>query len=99
MEFEVLAQSPADYTKWVDDVKKTASKLTEEEFNTLLDTAVVGRKTYSSTHLEFRPAPEGANGGHHHGGSDADAKNNEGSMDHSNMDMDDMGSMDHSQHE
>ncbi|WP_152395080.1 cytochrome aa3 quinol oxidase subunit II [Paenibacillus guangzhouensis] len=99
MEFEVLAQSPADYTKWVDDVKKTASKLTEDEFNKLLDTPVVGRKTYSSTHLEFRPAPEGANGGHHHGGGDADAKDNTGSMDHSNMNMDDMESMDHSQHE
>ncbi|AIG28829.1 cytochrome aa3 quinol oxidase subunit II [Brevibacillus sp. 7WMA2] len=68
MEFEVLAMSPADYSKWVDEVKKTAPELTEPEFDSVLDMEHVGRKTYSSTHLSFRPAPEGAHGGHNHGG-------------------------------
>lgn len=110
MEFEVLATSPEKYAKWVEDVKKTAPELTEQEFKTLLDTSFVGRKTYSSTHLTFSPPPEGENGGHHHGGdtkskpdeghenmnhTDDDKKEMDGmDMDHGNMDH-----MDHSQHE
>lgn len=92
MEFEALALSPAAYEEWVQEVKATASELTEEEFDELLDTAHVGRKTYSSTHLTFRPAPEGENGGHNHGG-DHDAEDTDSldmdmsEMDHSEMDM------------
>lgn len=93
-DFEVLAMNPSEYVKWVDDVKKTAPALTEEEFDKVLDTDFVGRKSYSSTHLSFRPAPEGENAGHHHGG---DAN----STDMGDMKMDDMdmSNMDHSQHE
>ena len=92
MEFEALALSPAAYEEWVQEVKATASELTEEEFDELLDTAHVGRKTYSSTHLTFRPAPEGENGGHNHGGDhyaeDTDSLDMDMSeMDHSEMDM------------
>jgi cytochrome aa3-600 menaquinol oxidase subunit 2 len=94
MEFEVLGMSPADYTKWVDDVKKTAPKLTETEFDKLLNTELVGRKSYSSTHLSFRPAPEGENAGHNHGKA-----NSTDNMDNMNMDDMDMSNMDHSQHE
>lgn len=92
MEFEALALSPAAYDEWVEEVKATASELTEQEFDELLDTAHVGRKTYSSTHLTFRPAPEGENGGHNHGG-DHDAEDTDSldmdmsEMDHSEMDM------------
>ncbi len=92
MEFEALALSPAAYEEWVQEVKATASELTEEEFDELLETAHVGRKTYSSTHLTFRPAPEGENGGHNHGG-DHDAEETDSldmdmsEMDHSEMDM------------
>ena len=68
MEFEALAMAPSEYDKWVKEVKDTAPELTESEFNKLLETAHVGRQTYSSTHLDFRPAPEGENDGHHHGG-------------------------------
>lgn len=64
MEFEALAMSAPEYEKWVDDVKATAPELTEDEFNKLLNTAHVGRMTFSSTHLEFSPPPEE---GHHHG--------------------------------
>lgn len=87
MEFEALALSPAAYDEWVEEVKATASELTEQEFDELLDTAHVGRKTYSSTHLTFRPAPEGENGGHNHGG-DHDAEDTDSlDMDMSEMDM------------
>ncbi|NWL86359.1 MULTISPECIES: cytochrome aa3 quinol oxidase subunit II [unclassified Paenibacillus] len=90
MEFEVLAMSNAKYGEWVNEVKNTAVPLTEEQFNSLLDTAKVGRQTYSSTHLEFSPAPEGEHAGHNHGGdSSGDTQ-----MDHSEMDMD--MNMDHS---
>ena len=76
MEFEVRAMNSKDYSEWVDEVKATAPKLTESEFQTLLDTAHVGIKTYTSTHLEFLPAPEGARAGHQHGDmqSDTDMK-------------------------
>lgn len=57
MEFETLAMSPSEYDKWVQEVKTTADKLDEKEFKSLLSTAYVGRKTFSSTHLSFSPAP------------------------------------------
>ncbi|QTD41915.1 cytochrome aa3 quinol oxidase subunit II [Sporosarcina sp. Te-1] len=70
MEFEAQVLTDKDYEEWVEDVKETAPALTESEFDELLEPSVLGRKTYSSTHLEFRPAPEGEHAGHHHGGSD-----------------------------
>ena len=57
MDFEALAVSPGEFVKWVEEVKTTAPELKEEEFNTLLKTAHVGLKSYSSTHLTFNPAP------------------------------------------
>jgi len=96
MEFEVLAMSPAKYDEWVNDVKNTASELTEDEFTKLLDTAKLGRLTFSSTHLEFSPPPEGENAGHNHGGSDDDSQMDHSDMDHSDMDMD-HSDMDHSE--
>lgn len=95
MEFEVLAMSDTEYAKWVKEVKDTASDLTEEEFNTLLETNFVGRKTYTSTHLDFRPAPEGENAGHDHGGATDSESNSDSEMDHSEMDHSKM-DMDHS---
>ncbi|MEF2966339.1 cytochrome aa3 quinol oxidase subunit II [Paenibacillus sp. M1] len=91
MEFEALAMSPADYEEWVNEVKSTASELTEQEFDSLLEEGVVGRKTYSSTHLDFAPAPEGENAGHQHGGSEAvDTNSESGETDHSEMDHSEM---------
>ncbi|GIP14222.1 MAG: cytochrome aa3 quinol oxidase subunit II [Paenibacillus macerans] len=104
MEFEALAMSPSEYDKWVEEVKTTAPALTEQEFDSLLNTEFVGRKSYSSTHLSFKPAPEGEHAGHHHGGSEEGATGSE-EMDHSGMDMPGMdmsdmndSSMDHSTH-
>jgi len=87
MEFEALAMAPSEYDKWVKEVKDTAPELTESEFNKLLETAHVGRQTYSSTHLDFRPAPEGENAGHHHGGENGTEEMDHSTMDHSEMDM------------
>jgi cytochrome aa3-600 menaquinol oxidase subunit 2 len=57
MEFETLAMPATDYVEWVDEVKETAPTLEEPEFKSLLSTPYVGRKTFSSTHLSFSPAP------------------------------------------
>lgn len=58
MEFETQAMSQDDFDQWVKDVKANEPKLTEKEFNKLLDASVIGRKSYASTHLTFSPAPE-----------------------------------------
>lgn len=63
MDFEALSMTQDDFEEWVSDVKANEGKLTEEKFEKLLDTAHVGRQSYSSTHLDFSPPPEG----HHHG--------------------------------
>jgi cytochrome aa3-600 menaquinol oxidase subunit 2 len=57
MEFEALVMTDKDYTDWVKEVKETAPALTEDEFKGLLAAGVLGRKTYSSTHLTFSPPP------------------------------------------
>lgn len=80
MEFETLVMSSKDYDKWVKEVKETAPKLTEKEFKGLLAADFIGRKTYSSTHLEFSPPP-GDHGEHMSGdGKEMDMGN--GSMEH-----------------
>ncbi|MGG6313736.1 cytochrome aa3 quinol oxidase subunit II [Paenibacillus macerans] len=99
MEFEALAMSPSDYEDWVKEVKDTASELTEQEFDDLLATAHVGRKTYTSTHLAFRPAPEGENAGHNHGGENGTEDSGHAGMDHSEMDHAEMDMSEHNEHE
>lgn len=93
MEFEALAMKPTEYDKWVKEVKESAPALTEQEFDSLLKAEHVGRKTYTSTHLAFKPAPEGENAGHQHGGSEGTGN---GGSDMENMDHSDMEGMDHS---
>ncbi|MDF1510502.1 cytochrome aa3 quinol oxidase subunit II [Robertmurraya sp. DFI.2.37] len=53
MKFEVLAQTRAEYDKWVQEVKETAPKLTEEEYEELLKPTHLGRLTFSNTHLDW----------------------------------------------
>lgn len=62
MEFEALAMSAPEFDEWVNDVKTTASELTEADFKKLLDTKFVGRMSFSNNHLTFSPPPEE---GHH----------------------------------
>ncbi|WP_019242519.1 MULTISPECIES: cytochrome aa3 quinol oxidase subunit II [Bacillus] len=88
MHFEALSMTAKDFDQWVQDVKENEPKLTEKKFNKLLDTDFVGRQSYSSTHLDFSPPPEGRNSSHNHGDSeDTDMPED--------MDMD---SQDHSEH-
>lgn len=73
MEFEVLSMSDEEFDEWVTEVQENEPELTEEEFDELLDTAHVGRKSYSSTHLGFSPPPEG----HNHGSSKTESNESE----------------------
>ncbi|WP_410513648.1 cytochrome aa3 quinol oxidase subunit II [Paenibacillus sp. BR2-3] len=81
MEFEALAMTAKDYEDWVKEVKTTAQPLTEDEFKGLLEMDYVGRKSYSSTHLSFSPAP-------------VEHSQMDRGMDHDGVDMDN-GSMEH----
>lgn len=60
--FNVTAMTQEKFEDWIDDVKNTAEPLTEEKFNELLKPAIVGQSTFTGTHLDFLPPPEG-----HHG--------------------------------
>ncbi|MFJ7920464.1 cytochrome aa3 quinol oxidase subunit II [Lysinibacillus fusiformis] len=79
MEFEAQSMTQEDFDKWVADVKAKEKPLTEEKFDELLKAEHVGRQSFSSTHLEFSPAPM------EHG------KNMKmGDMDHGDMSEEDM---------
>ncbi|WP_312506771.1 cytochrome aa3 quinol oxidase subunit II [Lysinibacillus sp.] len=83
MEFEAQSMTQEDFDKWVADVKAKEAPLTEEKFDELLKAEHVGRQSFSSTHLDFSPAPM------EHG------KNMD--MDHGDMSEEDMNS-EHSGH-
>jgi cytochrome aa3-600 menaquinol oxidase subunit 2 len=53
MEFTVEAETQEGYEKWVKEVKGTASKLTKEKYNEIIEPGVVGRMTFSSNHLKY----------------------------------------------
>ena len=72
--FQVKAMPEAEFDKWVEDVKATADPLTEEKFDELLEPGHLGQLTFSGTHLEFSPPPEGQHDGHQHGSSHSDDK-------------------------
>ncbi|MCM3674307.1 MULTISPECIES: cytochrome aa3 quinol oxidase subunit II [Peribacillus] len=91
--FNVNVLSAKDYDKWVDEIKATAKPITEEKFNELLKPGHVGQSTYTGTHLEFSPAPEGEHAGHgNHGSSDTEENDSKDSheehSEHSNMNHD-----------
>ncbi|SDJ85211.1 cytochrome aa3 quinol oxidase subunit II [Sediminibacillus albus] len=67
--FNVNAVTPDEFDEWVDEVKETADPITEEKYQELLEPGHLGQLTFSSTHLEFSPPPEGEHGGHNHGNS------------------------------
>ncbi|USK75538.1 cytochrome aa3 quinol oxidase subunit II [Peribacillus frigoritolerans] len=90
--FNVNVLSAEEYDKWVDEIKATAKPITEEKFNELLKPGHVGQSTYTGTHLEFSPAPEGENAGHDHGSSHTEEHDSKDSheehSEHSNMNHD-----------
>lgn len=57
MQFEIKAEPQAEFDQWAKDVKANEPKLTEKEFNKLLESSVVGLQSFSSTHLEFSKPP------------------------------------------
>ena len=69
--FNVTAMSQEEFDEWVKEVHETAEPLTDEKFNELLKPGHLGQMTFTGTHLEFLPPPEGENGGHHHGSNDS----------------------------
>ncbi|MGM9923249.1 MAG: cytochrome aa3 quinol oxidase subunit II [Bacillus sp. (in: firmicutes)] len=84
MQFEALSMTPQDFDQWVEDVKANEPKLTEKKFDELLEMDFSGRQSYSSTHLEFSPPPEGSEAGHNHGDDeDADMPAGDTEEDHS----------------
>ncbi|WP_252503788.1 cytochrome aa3 quinol oxidase subunit II [Sporosarcina sp. Marseille-Q4943] len=66
--FHVEAMPADEFDKWVEEVKTTAEPLTEEKFTELLKPGHLGQMTFSGTHLEFLPPPEG----HNHGSSQSE---------------------------
>ncbi|WP_445477926.1 cytochrome aa3 quinol oxidase subunit II [Lysinibacillus irui] len=86
MEFEAQSMTQEDFDKWVADVKAKEAPLTEEKFDELLKAEHVGRQSFSSTHLDFSPAPM-------EHGKNMDMDN----MDHGDMSEEDMNS-EHSGH-
>ena len=85
--FQVEAMSPEEFDKWVEDVKTNAEPLTEEKFDELLEPGHLGQLTFSGTHLEFLPPPEG----HHHGSNDHESE-------HDSEHAHDDDEMDHADH-
>ncbi|MFL1996567.1 cytochrome aa3 quinol oxidase subunit II [Lysinibacillus irui] len=86
MEFEAQSMTQEDFDKWVADVKAKEAPLTEEKFDELLKAEHVGRQSFSSTHLDFSPAPM-------EHGKNMDMDN----MDHGDMSEEDLNS-EHSGH-
>jgi len=81
--FTATALSNEEFDKWIDEIHSTAEPLTEEQFNKLLKPGHLGQMTFTGTHLDFAPAPEGEHAGHHHGDESEDETNTE-HEDHSN---------------
>lgn len=80
--FHVEAMSQDKFDEWVKEVKETAKPITDVRFNELLKPGHEGQLTFTGTHLDFSPAPEGENAGHHHGSSDSNANSKGEHMEH-----------------
>ncbi|MFC4022460.1 cytochrome aa3 quinol oxidase subunit II [Oceanobacillus longus] len=76
--FNVTAMPQEEFDTWVEEIHATADPLTEEEFEQLLEPGHLGQMTFTGTHLDFAPAPEGENSGHNHGSTtDSEDENTE----------------------
>lgn len=71
--FNVKAMPQQEFADWVKEVKQTAKPLTEEKFAELLEPGHLGQLTFTGTHLDFMPPPEGHHGGEGTHGSNTDA--------------------------
>lgn len=89
MDFEVLSQTQKDFDQWVKDVKNSAPALTKADYNKILKPGVVGRMTYTGTHLPWVKTP------HQHGMMEKKETNQEHDMKDMDMDMDGMDMSEH----
>ncbi|GIO23043.1 cytochrome aa3 quinol oxidase subunit II [Oceanobacillus sp. J11TS1] len=71
-EFNVTALPADEFDSWIEDIQNTAEPLTEEKFEELLEPGHLGHMTFTGTHQDFMPAPEGENSPHNHGKSDSE---------------------------
>jgi len=83
--FHVEAMSKDKFDEWIKDVKETAEPITEARFYELLKPGHLGQLTFTGTHLDFSPAPEGENAGHHHGSNSTNEDSKGEHMDHDQM--------------
>ncbi|MEW9051439.1 MAG: cytochrome aa3 quinol oxidase subunit II [Neobacillus sp.] len=79
--FNVTAMTQDKFDEWVKEVKETAKPLTKEKFDELLVPGHLGQMTFTGTHLEFLPPPEG-----HHGSEEEDSQNDSENTDHEHSD-------------
>jgi cytochrome aa3-600 menaquinol oxidase subunit II len=79
--FNVTAMTQDKFDEWVKEVKETAKPLTKEKFDELLVPGHLGQMTFTGTHLEFLPPPEG-----HHGSEEEDSQNDPENTDHEHSD-------------
>ncbi|WP_156291667.1 cytochrome aa3 quinol oxidase subunit II [Oceanobacillus salinisoli] len=70
--FNVTALPQDEFDQWVEDIHATANPITEDTFNELLEPGHLGQLTFTGTHLDFSPAPEGEHAGHDHGSSESE---------------------------
>lgn len=72
--FDVTAIPQDEFDDWVKEVKETAAPITDEKFNELLEPGILGRMTFTGTHLGFSPPPEHKTSGmEKEGESDSDS--------------------------
>lgn len=53
MTFKVHSQTKKDFNQWADKVKTSYPKLTEDHYINIIQPGVVGKKSFSSTHLQY----------------------------------------------
>ncbi|MFD1848458.1 cytochrome aa3 quinol oxidase subunit II [Oceanobacillus bengalensis] len=79
--FIATVLSPDEYDTWIEEIHATADPITEDKFDELLEPGHLGQMTFTGTHLDFLPAPEGEHGGHNHGSDDSNTESHD-EMDH-----------------
>ncbi|MFS0751115.1 cytochrome aa3 quinol oxidase subunit II [Oceanobacillus sp. 1P07AA] len=70
--FNVTVMPHDEFDTWIEEIHATADPLTEDKFEELLEPGHLGQMTFTGTHQEFKPAPEGENSPHNHGPSESE---------------------------
>ncbi|SEQ16364.1 cytochrome aa3 quinol oxidase subunit II [Piscibacillus halophilus] len=51
--FKVYAESEEDFNQWVSQIQNEKPKLTQEQYDELLEPGIIGKMAFSNTHLEW----------------------------------------------